>query len=343
MAARRKEHSSEIRRLIVTLFQEGSNSYGNIAKQLKLPKSTVQSIIEKYQKIESVSNIPGRGRKRATTEREDRIIGRKMLQDRKKSAGSIAAEIGQELSVQVSPATIRNRLREAEYHGRIARKKPYIDERNYVKRVRWARSYLERPTVFWNRILWSDESRFKLYRSDGMVRVWRKPSETYKKECLQPTVKHGGGSVMVWGCMSANGVGNLVFIEGKMLKEDYRAILKENLMASARKLGLKRELIFQQDNDPKHTAYIIDDFLEQNGIEKLPWPAQSPDLNPIEHLWDEMERRMKARRPKNKNEMKKLLVETWNNIGSDVTKKLVESMPRRLRQVILNKGGPTRY
>jgi transposase len=114
-------------------------------------------------------------------------------------------------------------------------------------------------------------------------------------------------------------------------------------MASARKLGLKRELIFQQDHDPNHTAYIIDDFLEQNGIEKLPWPAQSPDLNPIEHLWDEMERRMRAKCPKNKNEMKKLFVETWNNIGSDVTKKLVESMPRRIRQVILNKGGPTRY
>ncbi|KAH8288665.1 hypothetical protein KR054_007468, partial [Drosophila jambulina] len=72
---------------------------------------------------------------------------------------------------------------------------------------------------------------------------------------VKATVKHGGGSVLVWGCMSARGVGNLIFIDGIMNAEMYLNILKENLHSSATKMGLERDnFIFQQDNDPKHTA-----------------------------------------------------------------------------------------
>ncbi len=69
---------------------------------------------------------------------------------------------------------------------------------------------------YWNYVLWSDETKINLFGSDGVKHVWRQPGEEYKDKCVLPTVKHGGGSVMVWGCMSAAGIGELQFIEGTM-------------------------------------------------------------------------------------------------------------------------------
>ncbi len=103
---------------------------------------------------------------------------------------------------------------------------------------------------YWNHVLWSDETKKNLFGSDGVKRVWRQPGEEYKDMCVLPTVKHGGGSVMVWGCMSAAGTGELQFIEGTMNANMYCDILKQSMIPSLRRLG--RRAVFQHDNDPKH-------------------------------------------------------------------------------------------
>ena len=105
-----------------------------------------------------------------------------------------------------------------------------------------------------------------------------------------------GGSVVVWGCFSRSGVGNLCFIEGNMDRFLYREILGKNLLQSCQKLGLENSFVFQHDNDPKHTAGVVKDWLKQKKIETLNWPSFSLNMNPIEHLWDELERRMKKQR-----------------------------------------------
>ncbi|GFY10685.1 transposable element Tc1 transposase [Trichonephila clavipes] len=91
--------------------------------------------------------------------------------------------------------------------------------------------------------------------------VWRKPCTVLQKEHLVPTVKHGGGGVMVWECMASNGVGKLEYIESIMNKYDY---LKNNLKESAIKLGLGSLFHFQHNNDPKHTAEIVKLWLLYN-------------------------------------------------------------------------------
>lgn len=82
---------------------------------------------------------------------------------------------------------------------------------------------------FWKAVLFCDESKFNLFRSDGQSYVWWKPNEEYKKKNLKPTMKHGGGSVMVWSCMSAAGPGNLHIINGIMDQRVYLEILKQHL------------------------------------------------------------------------------------------------------------------
>ena len=95
---------------------------------------------------------------------------------------------------------------------------------------------------------------------------------------------------MVWGCMGASGVGNLAIIEGILDKYKCMQILQDNLVQSAGKLGLEGNFHFQQDNDPKHTAYIVKHWIIYNVPHILETPPRSPDINPIEHLWAEIDR-----------------------------------------------------
>ena len=119
--------------------------------------------------------------------------------------------------------------------------------------------------------------------------------------CL--TVKHGVGSVLVWGCMSASAVENLVFIDGNMDQNVYLNFLKNNLEESAHKLGLTKSFIFQQGNDPKHTVKRFKEWLIFKIAKQLHRPPQSPDLNPIEHLWDELGRRIRNHDVRNRQQL----------------------------------------
>ncbi len=105
---------------------------------------------------------------------------------------------------------------------------------------------------YWNHVLWSDESKVNLFGSDGVQHVWRRPGEEYQENCALPIVKHGGGSIMVWGCMSTAGTGELWFIEGNMDSNMYCDIPKQKMMPSLQKLC--RMAVFQHNNHLKHTA-----------------------------------------------------------------------------------------
>ena len=123
----------------------------------------------------------------------------------------------------------------------------------------------------------------------------------------------------------------------------YQEILEKRLKASARKLGLGRKFTFQQDGDPKHTAKSVTKWLSDNKVKVLDWVAQSPDMNPIEHLWSALKRKVAVRKPTNLAALRTVVEEEWNSISPDVTKNLVESMPRRIQALIDSRGGATRY
>lgn len=106
------------------------------------------------------------------------------------------------------------------------------------KRLDFACAHKNKDREFWDRVLFTDESKYNIYGSDGRGYVWRKNKEALKKQNLRATVKHGGGSVLVWGCMTAAGVGNLVFIDQIMDQHVYREILQDNLQPSVDRLGL---------------------------------------------------------------------------------------------------------
>ncbi len=104
-----------------------------------------------------------------------------------------------------------------------------LTKKNYKQ---FAEDNLAKNMNYWNLVLWSDESKVNLFDSDGFQHVWRRPGEEYQENCVLPTVKHGGGSIMVWCCMATAGTGELRFIEGNM----YCDILKQKMTPSLQKL-----------------------------------------------------------------------------------------------------------
>ncbi|GBO40077.1 Transposable element Tc1 transposase [Araneus ventricosus] len=153
---------------------------------------------------------------------------------------------------------------------------------------------------------------------------------------------YGGRGALVWGCMSASGLGNLVFFDGIMNHALYLNILKDNLKLSAQNLGIGNNF-FYQDNDPMHTALNVRLWCLYNCPQNLKTPPQSPNLNPIEHIWRELGVRVRKHDIKTKSELKTVMMEEWMNIDAEITKKLVKSIPKRLKAVVDAKGYPTKY
>lgn len=337
-----KEIEPEIRKLIIKHHTEGK-SERQIAEILSKPRSTINSIIRAYKITGSCSRKPRSGRPSKMSSRTRAQIIRSVKQNPKISAPKIAVNVAEATGVAISAQTVRNVLHSDDYHGRVARKKSFISAANKVKRLNFAVEHGDKPQSFWDKVIWSDESKFQLFQSKRRVRVWRRPNTELETKHLVPTVKHGGGSATVWGCMTAAGVGKLEFIDGIMDQYVYKGILERNLMTSAQEFGIENDFVFQQDNDPKHTARRVKEWLNENIPNVLGWPAQSPDLNPIEHLWEHLDRKIHEKTISNLKDLKSTIQTEWNNIPASVTKKLVESMPRRLQAVRKSKGNPTKY
>ena len=147
---------------------------------------------------------------------------------------------------------------------------------------------------------------------------------------------------MVWGCMTIYGLSNLVFLDKNVDKTVYLKILKQNLIQTADKYNMDR-FIFQHDGAPAHKAEIIEEWLAMKGIYVMPWAAQSPDLNPIEHIWALMKRRIGRKVFNNVEDLKKELLKIWSEITPKECKDLIMSMPRRVAAVLDANGYQTKY
>lgn len=142
---------------------------------------------------------------------------------------------------------------------------------------------------------------------------------------MKPTVKGAGGSLMIWAGMTANGNGPICRVNGIMDQHIYVDILRNHLLPFANE-KLAEDWIFQADNDPKHTSKEAKEFLERNKVNVMPWPSQSPDLNPIEHLWNDVDKVIKTKKLSNLNQLYDRIAEAWNNIPIDRCISLIESI-----------------
>lgn len=332
----------ELRNLIIDHYKKGK-SQREIAAIVNKPRTTVANIIKRFKNEGRVINKPKISPKKLFSERQERWIVNQIKINPRLSAPKLRDMVEKHFNISCNAETVRRVLRNNGLNGRIARKKPFVSSKNKKIRLQFAHSYAGKDFSFWKNVLFTDESKFNLFGSDGRVNVWRKPNQEMNPKHLRPTVKHGGGHVMVWGACSAGGVGKLHFVEGNMDKIQYLNILKANLKQSAEKLGIEDSFHFYQDNDPKHTALIVKEWLLYNCPRVIKTPPQSPDLNIIENLWQKLETEIRKHDISSKNDLKMVLLEEWEKISPEYTKTLVESIPNRLKSVIRQKGYRTKY
>jgi len=226
-------------------------------------------------------------------------------------------------------------------------KRPLVSDKNRIKRLEFAMKHLEDPEDLIDRTLWSDETSVR--KAPNGKNVYYRVHNSVKKEDLpfNCQIQGGGFSVMFWGVFSIWGFGPLVALEGTQNQHTYVELLKEYLVPEINfaRDKLKIELQFMQDNAPCHKTKKVDNFFSTHSIEVLDWPAQSPDLNPIENIWNiiKFRRKKKFGFPRTKEELIDQIFEIWNSLEEDLCHSCIGSMENRLNEVLRLQGRSIGY
>lgn len=334
-----RQISDEKKLLIKQKLLDGA-TISEVSNALNISKSTVQ----KYKVLSSLDLPFNRGgRCSKLSQRDENLILRKILKGEVDTATELARSFS---SFNVSPQTIRRVLKKAGLKAAAKVKKPLLSKKHRKARLDFAESHKFWTVEDWKKVIFSDETKINRIASDGRKWCWKQPRSGLSDRVVSGTVKFGGGSVMVWGCFCFAGVGYMAKIDNRMDAALYCRILEDELMDTFSFYSLDRnETIFQQDNDPKHKAKLTMSWLDSKGIKLLDWPAQSPDLNPIENLWSHLKKQLQ-KFPEPSTGILQLwerIQVAWEAISKDFCVKLIESMPARINAVLSAKGGYTKY
>ncbi|EIE90457.1 hypothetical protein RO3G_15168 [Rhizopus delemar RA 99-880] len=202
--------------------------------------------------------------------------------------------------------------------------------------------------IKWHQVVFSDETKINIWGSDGCRYYWTQPGDVLRPHHIDISVKHGGGKLIMWGCITSEGPGYACQVyDGTMDSLVYQHILGTTYMETLKYYGMnKRTIYLQQDNDPKHKSKSTMSWLQQNMVRYInDWPPNSPDLNPIEHVWHLLKLRLSLyeRKARNIDELWERVDVEWNKLDKDVCRSYIDSMPDRIAAVIKSKGRFTRY
>jgi len=328
-------------------YRHGNHNKASIARKLNLDRSSVSRTLKSLlaqgrNRPDFYARKPKSGRPRKFSDREGRIATRAILMGKAYDA----TDLQRKFYPYVHPSTVRRVLYRNGLRAYVRRKKPYLSRAQVGKRKKWARALWKKDRIWWRRVWFSDESKFSIYGSDGRHWCWAWPGEQLQRRTVNPVVKYGGGSVMVWGVITPDGVGEIARVEGTLDAKQYTEILQEHLLSTISEQGpLSGRLLYVQDNDPKHTSRRAKAWFKRQNITLLPWPPSSPDMNIIEPVWDYVDKRIRRRKvpPRNREELWEAIQEEWYKVPSAYIETLYNSIPSRVLALKRSKGWYTKY
>ncbi len=175
--------------------------YKKNSAALKVPKSTVASIILKWKTFGMTRTLPRAGRPAKLSYQGRRALVREVKKNPKITVAELQRCI-REMGESCRKSTITAALHQSGLYGRVARRKPLFSARHTKAYMEFAKKHLKDSKMVTNKILWSDETKIELFGLNSKRYVWRKPGTNHLSNTV-PTVKHGGGSIMLWGCFSS--------------------------------------------------------------------------------------------------------------------------------------------
>ncbi|GFW25698.1 transposable element Tcb2 transposase [Trichonephila clavipes] len=262
----------------------------------------------------SAGRRPGQGRRRATTPDEDRYLVLMARRHRNKNAIHLQQHLRLATGTTVSTQTARNRFHGVGLYTRRPMVCVRLTSRHHRDRREWATEHVNWRRNEWSNVLFSNESHFSVHPDNRRIFIWRERGNLY------------------------------IIRDGPLTARRYRdEILRPLVVPYA--AAIRDDFILMDDNCRPHRANLVEDFLFEEGIVRMEWPACSPDMNPIEHVWDALGRRVAGHQspPQTLQELEKDLLEEWDRIPQLVINSLIDSMPQRCSTLLAVRGYHTPY
>jgi transposase len=298
-------------------------------KAVNCSTSTVKYWLKRWTQSKDLIDSTRSGRPRATTSKQDQRIVSLAEKQTFITAGDIVNQLNLK-QVVVSERTVRRRLNEAGAKYNRPMSKSLLTERHRENRLKWAQNH---QAANWDQVILSDETTIRMNSVKGMV--WNLPG---KKKVVR-TVKHPI-KVNVWGCFSSKGFGRLVCFRQNLDVKLMCGIYQHGLLPTARKQFGDDSTLWklQEDNDPKHTSKLATNYKEQKGIENIDWSSMSPDLAPIENVWQLLKMNLRKKIFTTYQSLVSAIKRKWKAPPPALAIKLVDSMKNRISEVVESNG-----
>jgi transposase len=325
------------RRIAIVAAAHQNVTLTTLARRFGVNRKTIaryKKAARDYPPIDDLADKPRTGRPRASSPAMVKRLLDLVKDHRDWPAAKLALHLKTPGGTHPSKRTVERLLKVEGYQLRERKEKPLLSAAQKKRRLNFAKANLNRD---WTNVLFSDETTYSTFM--GPKRYWLKPDEEYPIEKPKHPAK-----LNFFGSMGDPGFGSLFSFKETLTGDLASRIVERHVVPSGKKLfgDDPDDWVFQHDNDPKWTSRVCRGSIAHHGLNALDWPANSPDLNPIENVWHILKSKTAKHEPTTTAELEKAVSE-WKKLGRPLSAKLIGSMKSRLRAVIKAKGGHTKY